>query len=132
MTVSASVKTQPTVLLVEDDDLVRDAMTRVLVRKGYLVMTAASGHDAMGLLRTPLTPIDVVVLDVQLPDVSGIDLCARMREMYPTIPVVVCTGGAEPEDRAKLVKLGIHRYYNKPVAMEDLVATLESALPRAG
>jgi DNA-binding response OmpR family regulator len=122
-------KQQPTVLLVEDDDLVRDAMTRTLVREGYLVLTAATGHDAMGLLRTPLCPINVVVLDVNLPDVSGIDLCARLRELHPKLPVVVCTGGTEPEELANLLKMGIHRYFCKPVAMEELLATVSAALP---
>src|SRR5215831_16455688 len=82
---------QPTVLLVEDDEATRDAMTAVLVREGYLVMTASSGHDALGLVRTPLSPIDVVLLDVHLPDVNGIDLCARIRELLPQAAVVVCS-----------------------------------------
>jgi DNA-binding response OmpR family regulator len=59
---------QPTVLLVEDDELVRDAMCNALVRAGYLVQTAATGHDAIYILRTPLSPIDLVLLDIQLPD----------------------------------------------------------------
>jgi DNA-binding response OmpR family regulator len=129
MSSEVSSKPQPTVLLVEDDDMLRDAMTRLLVREGYLVLTAATGHDAMGLLRTPLQPISVVVLDLNLPDVSGIDLCARLREMHPKLPVVVCTGGTEPEELAHLLKMGIHRYFCKPVAMDELLATVESALP---
>jgi DNA-binding response OmpR family regulator len=120
---------QPTVLLVEDDELVRDAMYLTLVREGYLVHTAGSGHDAIGLLKTPLSPIDVVLLDVQLPDVSGIDLCARLREMYPDLPVVVCTGQAGPDEVAELMKLGVHRYFCKPIAMDELLATVEAALP---
>jgi DNA-binding response OmpR family regulator len=120
---------QPTVLLVEDDELVRDAMTFVLVREGYLVLTAATGHDAIGMLRTPLSPIDVVLLDINLPDVSGIDLCARLRELYPTLPVVVCTGEAGPEAAAALLKLGVHRLFCKPIAMDELLATVEAALP---
>ncbi len=120
---------QPTVLLVEDDELVRDAMTRILVREGYLVLTAACGHDAIGLLKTPLSPIDVVLLDVHLPDVNGIDLCARLREMHPKLPVVVCTGEADPEEAAELFRLGVHRYFCKPIAVEELLATVEAALP---
>ncbi len=123
-----STKHQPTVLLVEDDELVRDAMTRFLVREGYLVLTAATGHDAIGLLRTPLSPIDVVLLDVHLPDVSGIDLCARLRELHPKLPVVVCTGQADHEEATELLKLGIHRYFCKPIAMEELLASVEAAL----
>ena len=72
---------QPTVLVIEDDDSVALAMTCILSREGYLVLTAGTGHDALGMLRQPLSPIDVVILDVHLPDVSGIDLCGRLREL---------------------------------------------------
>jgi DNA-binding response OmpR family regulator len=123
---------QPTVLVVEDDELVLDAMTRMLVREGYLVLTAASGHDAIGLLHAPLQPINVLVLDVNLPDVSGIDLCARIRELHPDLPVVVCTGSTDPTALAELLKMGIHRCFHKPVAMQELLASVESALPWAG
>jgi two-component system OmpR family response regulator/two-component system response regulator MprA len=93
------------------------------------VHTAATGHDAIGFLKTPLSPIDVVLLDIKLPDVSGIDLCSRLREMYPTMPVVVCTGQSDPEEAAALFKLGIHRYFCKPIARDELLATVEAALP---
>ncbi len=132
MSAGASLPLQPTVLLVEDDELVLDAMTRMLVREGYLVLTASSGHDAIGMLRTPLQPINVVVLDVNLPDVSGIDLCARIRELHPTMPVVVCTGSTNPEDLAELLKMGVRRCFHKPVAMADLLASVQAALPCAG
>jgi DNA-binding response OmpR family regulator len=120
---------QPTVLIVEDDEQVRDAMTRILVREGYLVLTAACGHDAVGFLKTPLSPIDVVLLDVHLPDVNGIDLCARLREMHPKLPVVVCTGEADPEEAGKLFRLGVYRYFCKPIGANELLATIEAALP---
>jgi DNA-binding response OmpR family regulator len=122
-------KRQPTVLLVEDHEPIRDAVARILVREGYLVLTAGSGHDAMGQLRTPLSPIDVVLLDVHLPDVSGINLCARMREMYPGLPVIVLSGEAEPLEVAELLELGVHRYFRKPIAIDELLATVEAALP---
>jgi two-component system nitrogen regulation response regulator GlnG len=122
-------KHQPTVLVVEDDETTRNAMTRVLVREGYLALTAESGHDALGQLRKPLAPIDVVILDVHLPDVSGIDLYARIRELHPDLPVVICTGEAEPEEAARLLEMGVHRYFRKPVAVDELLATVEAALP---
>jgi DNA-binding response OmpR family regulator len=125
---------QPTVLVVEDDELVRDAMCKALVRAGYLVQTAATGHDAVAILRTPLSPsgIDVVLLDIQLPDVSGIDLCARFRELQPNLPVVVCTGCTDPEENAELVKLGIRGYFAKPIPMEELLATMQQVVPDGG
>jgi DNA-binding response OmpR family regulator len=123
---------QPTVLVVEDDDLVLDAITRMLVREGYLVLTAPSGHDAIGMLHAPLQPINVVVLDVNLPDVSGIDLCARIRELHPALPVVVCTGSTNPDELAELLGMGVRRCIHKPVPMADLLASVEAALPCAG
>jgi DNA-binding response OmpR family regulator len=125
----STVDHQPTVLLVEDDESTRNVMTRILVREGYLALTAESAHDALSILRAPLAPIDVVLLDVHLPDVSGIDLCARIRQLNPTVPVVVCTGEAEPAEAARLIEMGVHRYFRKPIAMEELLATVEAALP---
>ena len=119
---------QPTVLLVEDDELVMDAMTRTLVRQGYLVLSARSGHDAMSLMYTPLQPINVVILDLNLPDVSGIDLCARIRELHPTLPVVVCTGSTDPADADGLINMGVRRYFHKPVPLADLLASVEGTL----
>ncbi|HZU34680.1 MAG TPA: response regulator [Gemmataceae bacterium] len=119
---------QPTVLIVEDDEITRDAMARILVREGYLVLTAGTAHDALGQLRTPLSPIDVVVLDVHLPDVSGIDLCAHIRQLHPDLPVVVCTGEADAEEGARLLRLGVTRYFLKPMSVDELLATVEAAL----
>ena len=80
-------------------------------------------------MRTPLSPIDVVLLDVHLPDVNGIDLCARIRELVPQAAVVVCSGEAEPAEVAKLLELGVHRYFQKPMALDELLSTVEAALP---
>jgi DNA-binding response OmpR family regulator len=128
MNANSNTTRQPTLLLVEDDELVRDAMTRLFVREGYLVLTAPTGHDAIGLLRTPSSPIDVVLLDVGLPDVSGADLCARLRQFFPHLPVVVCTGAASPEEAAELQQLGITHFFCKPIAMPELIAAVRSAL----
>lgn len=118
---------QTTLLVVEDDEMVRDAMIRLFVREGYLVLTAATGHDAIGLLRTPATSVDVVLLDIGLPDVSGADLCARMRQIFPDLPVVVCSGAASPEELEDLRRLGISRFLTKPIALSELVEAVGSA-----
>jgi DNA-binding response OmpR family regulator len=116
------------VLLVEDDAPLRNAMTVLLAREGYLVLTAATGRDALSTLRTPFSPVDVVLLDVGLPDISGVDLCARLRQFYPQLPVIVCSGNADPEEVGRLLRHGAHRYFQKPVSPEELLATVEATL----
>ncbi len=120
---------QPTVLVIEDNDLTRLGMAMTLTREGYLVLAASTGHDALAILRHPLAPIDVVLLDVHLPDASGIDICARLRELYPRLPVIVCTGEATPEEVLELLKLGAHRFFQKPITPDELLSTVETALP---
>jgi DNA-binding response OmpR family regulator len=120
---------QPTVLIVEDNEPLRNAATTLLVREGYLVLAAGTAHDALELLRQPLSPIDVVILDVRLPDLNGIDLCTRLRQFHPTLPVIVCTGVASPTEAAQLLALGVHRYFQKPVSADELLSTVEAALP---
>jgi DNA-binding response OmpR family regulator len=130
MAAPSSRHTEPAVLLVEDDETTRNIMMRILVGEGYLVLTADRAHDALQILRTPLAPIDVVLLDVELPDVSGIVLCALIREMHPNLPVIVYTGQAQPAEVARLLELGVQRYFLKPVAAAELLATVKAALPR--
>jgi DNA-binding response OmpR family regulator len=117
------------VLVVEDDEATRLAMMSWLVAEGFSVLTAATGHEAAGHMERPLEPIDVVVLDVGLPDVDGVALCARVRELYPAMPVLVCTGGASTDEVARLVGLGITRYFRKPVDPDELLSAVEASLP---
>jgi DNA-binding NarL/FixJ family response regulator len=70
----------------------------------------------------------VIVLDIGLPDVSGADLCARFREFLPHLPVIVCTGAADPEEVLELQSLGVKRFFSKPIAIEDLVQGVHRAL----
>ncbi|HEX5270651.1 MAG TPA: response regulator [Gemmataceae bacterium] len=119
----------PTVLLVEDDEPTRLAMASWLSVEGFLVLTAANGHEAAGHLERPLEPIDVAVLDIGLPDVDGIALCERLRQMYPDMPVVVCSGQAAPDEVARLVELGASRYFRKPLEPDELISAVESSLP---
>jgi CheY-like chemotaxis protein len=120
---------QPTVMLAIGDETARDAMNVALVQAGYMVLPAGTARDAIGVLRTPLAPIDVALVDLHLPDVSGIQLCARLRELYPKLPVMCCADRAEPADLAQLRQLGVHHFFRKPVIMRELLATLKALVP---
>jgi two-component system phosphoglycerate transport system response regulator PgtA len=119
---------EPTVLVVEDDENLLNAMTSILVREGFLVLTATSGHEALSVLRAPLSPINVAVLDIHLPDVSGVDVCRCVHERHPGLPVVVCTGLADPAEMTELLALGVRRFYLKPLTPDELLAAEEGAL----
>jgi DNA-binding response OmpR family regulator len=117
------------VLLVEDDENTRFALARTLAQAGYLVLTAPTGHDAVGIVQTEVGPIDVVVLDVLLPDVSGVDLCVRLRDLMPALAVVVCSGEAWQDEVARLREMGVLRgYLRKPVTPAELVVAVAEAL----
>jgi DNA-binding response OmpR family regulator len=119
---------QPTVLLVEDDENTLFAMDKLLLRRGYLVLTAETGHDAIGMLERPLAPVDVVLLDAHLPDVDGPALVARLRELEPTLPILVCSGEADAEEVGALVRSGAVRYFRKPIAADEFLAAVETLL----
>jgi DNA-binding response OmpR family regulator len=122
---------QRTVLLVEDDEDTRFSLARTLVREGYLALSAPTGHDAVGVVRGEAAPLDAVLLDVDLPDVNGVDLCARLRELRPDLPVVVCSGQATGDEVAQLLGMGVLCYIQKPVAPAELLASVGAALRRA-
>jgi two-component system KDP operon response regulator KdpE len=117
-----------TLLLVEDDEDTRFALARTLVGAGYLVLAAPTGHDAVGIVQSETGPLDVVLLDVGLPDVSGVDLCARLRELCPSLPVVVCSGEAGTPEVVRLLGLGARWHLRKPFAPEELLAAVRAAL----
>jgi CheY-like chemotaxis protein len=121
-------KYQATILVVDPDDATRDALSVGLVRAGYFVLPAANVRDAWGVLRTPNARIDLVLMDPNLPDVSGIHLCARLREISPTLPVMVCAGEVEPAEAAQLQQLGVRYYLRKPIAFEELLHTVQAIL----
>jgi CheY-like chemotaxis protein len=116
---------QPTIMLAVADEPSRDALNIALVKANFMVLTAATAREAMKLLRTPLSPVDVALLDVHLPDVNGVDLCSRLRELYPTLPVLVCTEQAEQGDVSQLEKLNVLRVFSKPVAVGELLAAVK-------
>ncbi len=122
-------KHQPTIMVVESDESARDAMTIKLVQEGFLVLPAGSGRDAMNVLRAPLSPIDIMVLDMHLPDVSGIHLFERLSELYATLPVAVWMGDPHvARDTGHFRNLGMQYYLPKPIEMDRLVTTIRGLL----
>jgi CheY-like chemotaxis protein len=117
---------QPTIVVVDSDEKSRDAITVKLVQEGFLVMPAASGRDALNVARIPLSPIDVVLLDLHLPDVSAVQVLQRLQQFYLKMPAVVCTGTPSAAELQQLSALGVKRTLPKPVELDSLVATIRT------
>ncbi|MBA2463023.1 MAG: response regulator transcription factor [Actinobacteria bacterium] len=117
-----------TVLVVDDEPIVREVVVRYLERAGYETLEADNGDAARGLLET--TPPDLVVLDVMLPGMDGLELCRWIRARSD-LPVILLTARGEEADRIVGLELGADDYVTKPFSPRELAARVRSVLRRA-
>jgi DNA-binding response OmpR family regulator len=121
---------QPTcrVLVVDDDPTVSDVVRRYLERAGMTVEVFGDGESA--LARALAEPPDLVVLDLMLPGLSGLDVCRRLRVAQPT-PVIMLTALGEEADRVLGLEIGADDYVTKPFSPRELTLRVQSVLRRA-
>ncbi|WP_314224362.1 response regulator transcription factor [Streptomyces zaehneri] len=117
------------VLLIEDDRAVRDGVALALRRQGHEVAAAETGEDGLGRLRS-FRP-DVVVLDLMLPGMTGLDVCRRMRDLDQTLPIIMATARGDDEDIVVGLEAGADDYVVKPVPARVLQARIRAVLRRA-
>ena len=117
-----------TVLVVDDEPIVRDVVVRYLERDGFQTLTASDGEVAMALIeeREP----SLVVLDVMLPGTDGLSLCRWIRDRS-SLPVILLTARGEEADRIVGLELGADDYVTKPFSPRELAARVRSVLRRA-
>ncbi|MDH5668944.1 MAG: sigma-54 dependent transcriptional regulator [Nitrospira sp.] len=112
-------------LLVEDEASVREAFSLRLRDQGYLVQTAGSGEEALSLLRS-FEP-DILVLDLIMPNLSGLDVLARVKQTSPNLLVILLTARGTVKDAVEATKLGAFDFVAKSIDMEDLLHSLRRA-----
>jgi two-component system response regulator MprA len=117
------------VLVVDDDPQLRQALTRALELDGYTITTAGNGVKALELV-TQDRP-DVMVLDVMMPYVGGLDVCRTLRGRKDRLPILVLTARDEVGDRVAGLDAGADDYLTKPFALEELRARLRALLRRS-
>ncbi len=122
------------ILVVEDEDLIRDMIVLALREQGYKVTTATDGRTALGLIQggeaNPETPFDLMVLDLMLPQVNGLDICRLLRYQGNTIPILILSAKASETDRVLGLEVGADDYLTKPFSMRELVARCRALLRR--
>jgi two-component system, cell cycle response regulator DivK len=120
------------ILLVEDNEMNRDMLSRRLIRRGYEVILAQDGQEGIEAAHTQ-TP-DIILMDMSLPVVDGWEATRRLKDAPATagIPVVALTAHALTDDREKATRAGCDAYETKPVELPRLLETIERLLQTRG
>lgn len=115
-----------TILLVEDDDRISEPLLRVLGGEGFEVVHTATGTDGLNALesREP----DLMLLDLTLPDIDGLDICRKVRDDRPELPIIMLTARAEEMDIIVGLGAGADDYVPKPFRLAELVARIRARL----
>jgi CheY-like chemotaxis protein len=119
-------KTQRKVLVVDDDPVIARSFDRVLSGKGYAVITARDGDEALRKLRDE--QYDVVFTDIKMPGMSGIEVAERIKATQPWLPVVIVTGYGTDENEARAEAAGVSGFLRKPLSPEMIEGSAEKAL----
>ncbi len=117
-----------TVLVVEDEDTIRELVGGILKREGLKVLEAPDGREALELLQHPPRPIDLVILDMVMPKLKGEGVLKRLKELGINVKVVVSSGFMNETQREKLKGLGINAFLDKPYREADVLSLVRKLL----
>ncbi|THB73872.1 MAG: sigma-54-dependent Fis family transcriptional regulator, partial [Desulfobulbaceae bacterium] len=114
------------ILIVDDEQSMRDFLKILLIKDDYEVATARDGEQALDMLSGE--PFDLVITDIRMPGMSGLDLLQRIKEMAVELPVIMITAFASPNDAVHAIKKGAFDYISKPFNVEEIKSVIFSAL----
>lgn len=129
--VQAPVQARGTVLVVDDDEMVREFAATILASVGYQVVSAGDGEEALAKLRRDPMVFDAVLLDLTMPKLDGEDTLMALRMIAPNLPVVLTSGYGEQAVVQRFVGRGLADFLPKPFMTEALVHTINTAIERA-
>lgn len=121
---------KPKIMIADDEERLRITLGRMLTARGLDVATVASGQEAVEKLESD--PFDVVLLDLRMPGMSGLETLARIKELDPSVEVILLSGHASVEAAREATKLGVYDYLLKPCSVEEIILRIESACERKG
>ncbi|MBD2233258.1 response regulator transcription factor [Phormidium tenue] len=133
---SPSATVQERILIIDDEDLIRETVALALTEQGYQVVTAESGHRALELMFPAagdgLTglDIDLAIVDLMLPGVNGLDICRMMRHHNLAMPIMILSAKGTEMDRVVGLEVGADDYLPKPFGMRELIARCRALLRR--
>ncbi|CAD0229772.1 response regulator transcription factor [Planktothrix agardhii] len=120
-----------TVMIVDDSNALREIIAKMLQDSGMEVISAEDGVQALEKIEQ-VTQLDLVVLDIVMPNMNGYELCRQIKKNPKTqnIPVVMCSSKSEDFDRIWGIRQGADAYISKPFRPEELLSTIKQLLPR--
>lgn len=120
------------ILVVEDEDAIREMLTMVLGQAGFMPIAAADAKEAQKILDDNLP--DLILLDWMLPGISGVEWARRLKKepIYRDIPIILLTARGEEEDKVRGLEIGADDYVSKPFSPKELVARIRAVLRRSG
>jgi DNA-binding NtrC family response regulator len=120
--------TLPTILLVDDEERFRSNLKKMLTAQGLTVTALASGPEALDELARQ--PYDVILLDVRMPVMDGMETLAVIKKDHPDSEVIILTGHASVDAAAEIIRLGASEFLLKPCPIEEILAKIETAYDR--
>ncbi|MCI0331097.1 MAG: response regulator [candidate division Zixibacteria bacterium] len=122
-------KEEPKVLVVDDEEMLRNLLARILEREGYSVSTADGGKQALASLEK--SDFEIMVSDVKMPEMSGLELLKEARQKYPRMAVLMMTPFGDDYTVQQALGLGADGYVAKPFKSHDLISEVERARRKA-
>ena len=116
------------ILLVDDEKSIADVTTNMLERLGYKVTVRISSYDALEAFRNLADQIDLLIADLTMPQMTGLQLYREIKRIRPDVKVIICTGFSEQLDSRKSKAIGIEGFLYKPLLMVDLARCVRSVL----
>lgn len=118
------------ILIVEDEDAIARGLKFNFEREGHQVDIVGDGMSALELYESAQPPLDLIVLDLMLPQMSGYDTCRALRRLDADIPVLALTARTLPEDKAQAFDCGVDQYLTKPFSLPELLSRVRNLLDR--
>ena len=117
------------ILVVDDEQNSREGLTKILFKEGYDVVAAESGEGA--LAEAKKQDFDLIITDLRMPEISGIDVLEKIRAKKPDIGVIIVTAYGEVNSYLKAMTLGAFEYLNKPIKLDELRRVISKALNKS-
>ena len=116
------------VLVVDDEDSIRSLLERILSRAGHIVLSSANGQEALNQL--PQQNVDIILLDIKMPGISGMEVLQQLSARWPEICVIMLTAMTDLEIAVEAMKQGAYDYITKPFNHDDLIFKIQRALEK--